>query len=193
MKKYRQSSIIGNESDCGKLPVPEKSDSHNKIISFVGTKMEKWMEKGNVSLILAVVLPLICIAMMPVVSIMELAGLAIYELLLIAGVAWGSKKYFLLYSFPGQKYPIKAHMVIISLCGLGAAAMVLIPSLWYIVVIIWMVSLVLSLVCQMLRGKQEHLWAGFAIEFAMAVRAGYPIFLVICLLVKAVCVLLKGI
>ncbi len=175
------------------LPVPEKLDSHSKILPMVGNRMEKWMEKGNFSLILAVVLPLICIAMMPVVSMMELAGLAIYELLLIAGVAWGTKKYFLFYSFPGQKYPIKAHMAIIVLCGLGTAAMVLIPSLWYIVVIIWVVSLVLSLACQLLRGEQEHLWAGFAIEFAMSVRAGYPVCLVFCFFIKAVWVLLMWI
>lgn len=172
------------------LPVPEKSDSHKTIFSIIGKKVEKRMEKGNFSLILAVALPMICIAMMPDVSIMDLAGLAIYELLLIAGVAWGTKKYYLLYNFPEQKYPIKTHMVLIILCGLGAAVMVLIPSWWYIVVIIWVISLVISMARQLLAGKQEHLWAGFAIEFAIAVRAGYPVFLLICLMIKAVCMLL---
>ncbi len=175
------------------LPVPEKTESHKTIIQILGEKMEKRMEKGNFSLILAVVLPLICIAMMPVVSLIELAGLAIYELLLIAGVAWGTKKYYLLYSFPGYKYLIEEHMAIIFLCGLGAAAMVLIPSLWYIVVIIWIVSLVISMARQLLAGQQENLWAGFAIEFAMAVRAGYLVFLLIGILIKAVCILLMRI
>lgn len=172
------------------LPVPEKTNSHKKFISIMGEKMEKRMEKGNFSLILAVVLPLICIAIMPVVSIMDLAGLAIYELLLIAGVAWGTKKYYLLYSFPGQKYQIQEHIVIIFLCGLGAAVMVLIPFWWYLVVIIWVLSLVISMARQLLAGQQENLWAGFAIEFAMGVRAGYLVFLLICLLIKAGSVLL---
>lgn len=172
------------------LPVPEKSDSQKGFFPIMGEEMKKRMEKGNLSLILAVVCPLICIAMMPVVSIKDLIGLAIYELWLIAVVAWGTKKYHLLYNFPGQEYLMKAHIVIILLCGLGAAAMVLIPSWWYIVVIIWIVSLVISLARQLLKGQQEHLWAGFAIEFAMAIRAGYPVFLLICLLIKAVCVLL---
>ena len=172
------------------LPVPEKLDSDNKFISIVGKQMEKQMEKGNFSLILAVVLPLICIAMMSVVSIMDLAGLAIYELLLIAGVAWGTKKYYLLYSFPGQKYQIEKHMVIIFLCGLGAAVMVLMPSWWYLVVIIWGVSLVVSMARQLLAEQQENLWAGFAIEFAMAIRAGYLVLLLICLFIKVVSVLL---
>ncbi|MDE6567728.1 MAG: hypothetical protein K2K70_08370 [Lachnospiraceae bacterium] len=172
------------------LPVPEKSDSHRKGIRLVGEIMEKRMEKGNFSLILAVLLPLICIAIMPVVTIMNLAGLAIYELLLIAGVAWGTKKYYLLYSFPGKKYPIEVHIVIIVLCGLGAAAMVLIPSRWYLVVIIWVLSLIISMARQLLAGQQESLWAGFAIEFAMAIRAGYLVFLLICLFIKIVVFLL---
>lgn len=175
------------------LPVPEKSNSHKKFIPIMGEKMEKQMEKGNFSLILAVVLPLICIAMMPVVSIMNLAGLAIYELLLIAGVAWGTKKYYLLYSFSEQKYQIEEHIMIIFLCGLGAAVMVLLPSRWYLVVIIWIVSLVISMARQLLTGQQENLWAGFAIEFAMAVRAGYLVFLLIGIMIKAVCVLLMRI
>lgn len=172
------------------LPVPEKTDSPKTIIQILGEKMEKRMEKGNFSLILAVLLPMICIAMMPVVSMVDLAGLAVYELLLIAGVAWGTKKYYLLYCFPEKKYPIKTHIAIIFLCWMGAAAMVLIPSLWYVVVIIWVVSLVISMARQLLAGEQENLWAGFAIEFAMAVRAGYPVFLLICLLIKAGSVLL---
>lgn len=167
------------------LPVPEKSDSHKTIIQVLGEKMEKRMEKGNFSLILAVLLPLICVAMMPVVSMGEVAGLAVYELLLIGGVAWGTKKYYLIYCFLEKEYPIQEHIAIIFLCGMGAAAMVLIPSLWYIVVIIWVVSLVISMARQLLAGQQENLWAGFAIEFAMAVRAGYLVFLLICLLIKA--------
>lgn len=171
------------------LPVPEKSDAHKSILSPVGTKMEKQMEKGNFSLILAVILPLICISLLPIVSIMELAGLAIYELLLIAGVAWGSKKFFLLYTFSEQKYPIEEHIAIIVLCGMGAAAMALIPSWWYIVVLIWVISLVISMARQLLAGKQENLWAEFAIEFAMAVRAGYLVCFLFCFLIKVVFVL----
>lgn len=174
------------------LPVPEKTNSHKGIAS-IGEKIEKRMEKGNFSLILAVILPLICIAMMPVVSMIDLAGLAVYELLLIAGVAWGTKKYYLLYCFPEKKYPIETHIANIFLCGMGAAAMVLMPSWWYIVVIIWIVSLVISMARQLLAGKQKNLWAGFAIEFAMAVRAGYLVFLILCLLIKAACVLLMRI
>lgn len=171
------------------LSVPEKSDSQKGFLPIMGEKMKKRMEKGNLSLILAVLCPLICIAVMPVVSIKVLLGLAVYELWLIAVVAWGTKKYHLLYNFPGQEYPVEAHIVIILLCGLGAAAMVLMPSWWYIVVTIWIVSLIISLARQLLKGQQEHLWAGFAIEFAMAIRAGYPVFLLICLLIKVVYIL----
>lgn len=175
------------------LPMPEKSDSRGSVMDRMGAKIEKRMEKGNLSLIVAAILPLVNFACMPVISVVELAGFAIYELLLVAGVAWGTKQYYRLYSLPRQKYPVELHLPVICLCGLGAGVMVVIPAMWYVVLILWAVSLVFSLVRQLALGSREQIWNEYTVAFAIAVRAGYLASLAVCLLVMAAYLMIRQI
>lgn len=167
------------------LPIPEKPDVYKSIMDIMRAKIDKRMEKGNLFLILAVLLPLIDFACIPVISIVELAGFVLCELLLVGGVAWGTKQYHRIYGLPRQKYPVEMHIAVICLCGLGAGVMVVIPSRWYVMVAIWVVSLIVSLLCQLLHGERDNLWNEFAVAFAISIRAGYLIYLVVCLLIMA--------
>ena len=171
--------------------MPEKPGSHRSFMDIMEAKMQRRMEKGNLFLILAAILPLVHFACLPNISVVELAGFVAYELLLVAGVAWGTKQYYRRYALPGQEYPVRTHVVAVCLCGLGTAAMVLIPSRWYVVIILWIISLVISLVCQLASGERECLWNEFTIEFAMAVRGGYLLCLAACGLVVAGAVVIR--
>lgn len=167
-----------------KLEKPDRKDWNREI--RLAARIGKRMERGNLSLILASMLPFLCLVFLRDLSVMDLAGFVLYELALVAGVAWGTKQYYRLYSLPGRKYRSDTHYLFQFLCGLAAAAMVLFPTAGFIVVLIWAGILACSLFLRFFRKEREQMWQEAAIEFAMAVRAGYLVCLVVCLLISVV-------
>lgn len=167
-----------------KLENPNQEDSNRG--SALAVRIERRMERGNLSLLLAALLPFLCLVFLPKLSVAALAGFVLYEFVLVAGVAWGTKQYYRLYSLPGRFYHSRTHYLFSFLCGLAAAAMVLFPSMGFVVVLVWCGILAGDLLLRLLRKEQEHIRQEIVIEFAMAVRVGYPVCLAVCLLLAFV-------
>ncbi len=154
--------------------------------SRLAVRMERRMERGNLSLLLATLLPFLCLVFLPNLSGIALAGFVLYEVALVAGVAWGTKQFYRLYSLPGRFYHSRTHYLFPFLYGLVAALMVLFPSMGFVVVLLWCGILVGNLLLRMLRREREQIWQEMMIEFAMAVRVAYPICLAVWLILAVV-------
>lgn len=167
-----------------KLEHLNREDSNRR--SDLAVRMERRMERGNLSLLLATLLPFFCLVFLPKLSVIALAGFVLFEVALVAGVAWGTKQFYRLYSLPGCFYHSRTHYLFPFLYGMAAAAMVLFPSMGFVVVLIWCGILVGNLLLRMLRREREQIWQEMMIEFAMAVRVAYPLCLAVWLILAVV-------
>lgn len=154
--------------------------------SRLAVRMERRMERGNLSLFLATLLPFLCLVFLPKLSGIALAGFVLYEVSLVAGVAWGTKQFYRLYSLPGRFYHSRTHYLFPFLYALAAAAMVQFPSMGFVVVLIWCAILAVNSLLRMFLREREQIWQEMIIEFAMAVRVAYPICLAVWLLLAVV-------
>lgn len=167
-----------------KLKNPNRDDLNRR--AGLAVWIERRMERGNLSLLLAALLPFLCLVFLPNLSVIVLAGFVLYELVLVAGVAWGTKQYYRLYSLPGRFYHSRTHYLFPFLYALAGAAMVLFPSMGFVVVLVWCGILTGNFLLRLLRKDREHIWQEIVIEFSMAVRAAYPVCLAVWLLLAIV-------
>ncbi|MDO4167641.1 MAG: hypothetical protein Q4D32_09575 [Eubacteriales bacterium] len=161
------------------LPVSETSRQGERKSGrwFLAEYNDRRMESGNISLIAAAILPLIHFALLSKISIVVFAGFVVYELLLVTGVAQGTKQYHKMYDLQGRSYPYGPHTPARWIFGFSIAFMAVAPSRGFPVLFIWCVGMLLSFVVNFIRGERKNLWKEFLVEYATAVRAGYLFYL----------------